>query len=442
MTLPDVGSLLQAASVSTTKASYERVGFVRSVEGLLMRVVGIQAAMGSLCTITSARGVRHAEVLGFDGGEHLLLPIAGLEGVAPGDAVHVVADHIEVPVGPACLGRVVDGLGEPIDGLGPILAPKRRIDAAPPMALERPVIDQALETSVPAIDGFLTLGRGQRVGIFAGSGVGKSTLLGTIARTSDIDVNVIALIGERGREVQEFLIDVLGQDGLARSVVVVATSDTPALVRVKAVMTALTIAESFRDAGRDVLLTMDSVTRFASAQREIGLAIGEPPTLRGYPPSFFASLPRIVERLGATTSGSITGLLTVLVEGDDLNEPVADTLRGLLDGHVVLDRALAKRGLYPAIDVLASVSRLMPRLVGPEDLEVARILRSCLAILEETRELRQVGAYQPGSDPLLDRAVAIRGHLESLLHGGGETVPMQAVRARMKSLVNDIGGLQ
>nr|HMQ23575.1 FliI/YscN family ATPase [Planctomycetota bacterium] len=333
----------------------------------------------------------------------------------------------------------VAGLGRPIDGKGPVDAPLRRIDADPPMALDRPVIEHVLETKVAAIDGFLTIGRGQRVGIFAGSGVGKSTLLGSIAKASDIDVNVIALIGERGREVQEFLLDTLGPEGLARSVVVVATSDSPALVRVKAVMTALTIAESFRDAGHDVLLTMDSVTRFAMAQREIGLAIGEPPTLRGYPPSFFATLPRIVERLGTTAKGSITGLLTVLVEGDDLNEPVADTLRGLLDGHIVLDRRLAKRGSYPAIDVLASVSRLMPRLVAADLLGVASALRASLALLEETRELRQVGAYQSGADVKLDRAVAIRAELEDLLHHGSQSLDMSTTLARMSNLARQVG---
>lgn len=448
MSLPPVSALLSRANLATASKQKERIGAVRALEGLLVRAEGVHAQVGTLCRIDSANvsayESRLAEVVGFSGGELLLLPIAGLGGIGAGDEVRALGSKLQVPVGDACLGRVLDGLGRPLDGAGPIgrdgQCPVRTVDAEAPPALSRPVIRQGLDTGIAAIDGFLTLGLGQRVGIFAGSGVGKSTLLGGIAKSSNADVNVIALVGERGREVQEFLEDVLGTEGLQRSVLIVATSDAPALVRAKATMTALTIAESFRDAGKHVLLTMDSVTRFANAQREIGLAIGEPPTLRGYPPSFFATLPRIVERLGATESGSITGLLTVLVEGDDLNEPVADTLRGLLDGHIVLDRGLAQRGSYPAISVLDSVSRLMPRLVDDGDIDAARRLRACMAILEESRELVQVGAYQHGSDPRLDAALAIRADLERLVHHGNEVTPAAETRRRMLELAQRVGG--
>ena len=449
MSLPSVTSLLSEANLAAAKTRNERIGAVHALEGLLIRVEGVHAPVGTLCRIDSgdaaASTSRLAEVVGFSGRELLLLPIAGLRGIGPGDEVRALGTRLEVPVGDACLGRVLDGLGQPLDGGGPVQlngkCTMRVVDAEAPPALSRPVIRESLETGIAAIDGFLTLGLGQRVGIFSGSGVGKSTLLGGIAKSSNADVNVIALIGERGREVQEFLEDVLGTDGLSRSVLVVATSDAPALVRAKATMTALTIAESFRDAGKHVLLTMDSVTRFANAQREIGLAIGEPPTLRGYPPSFFATLPRIVERLGATERGSITGLLTVLVEGDDLNEPVADTLRGLLDGHIVLDRSLAQRGSYPAISVLDSVSRLMPRLVGEGDVDAARRLRACMAMLEESRELVQVGAYQQGSDPRLDAALAIRADLERLVHHGSQIASAADTRARMLALAQRVGGI-
>jgi flagellum-specific ATP synthase/type III secretion protein N (ATPase) len=315
-----------------------------------------------------------------------------------------------------CLGRVLDGLGRPLDGGPELTGEEMPITAAPPAALARVPIADPVETGVAAIDGFLTCGRGQRLGIFSGSGVGKSTLLGMIAKNSDADVNVVALVGERGREVKEFIEDTLGREGMAKSVLVVATSDASPLLRFKATFTAVAVAEYFRDAGKRVLLVMDSVTRFAAAAREIGLAAGEPPTLRGYPPSLFAQLPKVVERLGVTERGSITGLFTVLVEGDDLNEPVSDTMRGLLDGHVILDRAVAARGNFPAIQVLDSVSRLMPRLLSPEQLESARELRAMLAIYEESRELIQVGAYQAGTDERLDRAIAAMPAIERILY--------------------------
>ena len=435
MNLPSVASLLGSAVPLGMAERLERVGTVDCLEGLAIRGRGVRAAVGELCKLTSAQGEGLAEVVGFEGDELVLLPIGESLGIAPGDELRATGSRLEVPAGPACLGRILDGLGRPLDGLGEIHAPYRAVDAPAPPALARPLIRKPLETGIAAIDGFLTIGVGQRMGIFAGSGVGKSTLLGSIAKASSADVNVIALVGERGREVQEFVEDVLGPEGLAKSVLVIATSDMPALLRAKATLTAITIAEAFRDEGLDVLLTMDSVTRLAAAQREIGLAAGEPPTLRGYPPSFFALLPRVVERLGVTERGSITGLLTVLVEGDDLNEPVADTLRGLLDGHIVLDRKLAHRGLFPAISVLESVSRLMPRLVEEGELDTARELRAMLAVLEESRELVQVGAYQAGSDARLDAALPIRAALEALLHHGNTSQPIAQTRAQMQQLL-------
>jgi FliI/YscN family ATPase len=321
-------------------------------------------------------------------------------------------------VGRGLLGRVIDPLGRPLDGKGAISGPTRALlaDAGSPM--DRTPVDELLETGVSAIDGLISCGKGQRIGIFAGSGVGKSTLLGMVARKARADVNVIALIGERGREVKAFTEDVLGAEGMARSVIVVATSDAAPLLRLKGPSAAISVAEAFRDEGLDVLFVMDSVTRYALASREVGLAAGEPPTLRGYPPSLFAGLPRLLERLGRWEGGSITGILTVLVEGDDLNEPVSDALRGLLDGHIVLSRAFASRGRYPPIDALASLSRLMDKVATPDHQELARDIRAMMAVLEENRDLVQVGAYRRGVDPLLDFALAKADDLRRLLHPG------------------------
>lgn len=411
-------------------------GRVVSIRGIALQVQGLRAAIGDHCVIHADAGRQPlpAEVVGFDGERAVLLALGDQQRIAPFDRVTNAHRVVEVPVGPGLLGRVVDALGRPLDGGPPIAGPTRPVGGDAPAALGRALITAPVETGVAAIDGLLTCGRGQRVGIFAGSGVGKSSLLGTIARGRAAQVNVIALIGERGREVREFVEDVLGVDGLAKSVVVVCTSDAAPMLRLKAPFTAVTIAEQFRAEGADVLFLMDSVTRFAMAVREVGLAAGEPPTLRGYPPSLFALLPRLVERLGNDERGSITGLLTVLVDGDDMNEPVADALRGYLDGHIVLSRAIAQRGRFPAIDVLASVSRLMPRVTGEDHQRRARKLRELLAHYEENRDLVQVGAYRKGTDPLLDRALDRMGAIDALLHHGAESRPVADTLQRLQQI--------
>lgn len=389
-------------------------GKVTQVIGLVAESAGPHARIGELCEIRARRsGPDHpatiAEVVGFTNCRLLLMPIGSLDGVRPGDEVVATGRTQHAPVGNALLGRIVDGFGRPMDGGPP---PDCRsaypIHARPPNPILRSRIQKPLPVGVRALDGCLTLGRGQRMGIFAGSGVGKSTLLGMIARNTAADINVIALIGERGREVRDFLEESLGTDGLARSVVVVATSDQPALVRIKAALTATAIAEYFRDQEADVMLMMDSVTRLAMAQREVGLAIGEPPATRGYTPSVFALLPQLLERAGAAASsaGTITALYTVLVEGDDMNEPIADAVRGILDGHVVLSRELAHRGHYPAIDILQSVSRVMPQVTTANHQEHAVALREIMANYRNAEDLINIGAYVDGSNPHIDRARA------------------------------------
>jgi flagellum-specific ATP synthase len=343
------------------------------------------------------------------------MPLGELTGIAPGTTVHPTGNPFKVPVGDGLLGRVIDGLGMPLDEFGDLeVAAARSANATPPDALSRPRISERVGLGVRALDTLVPCGLGQRLGIFAGSGVGKSSLLGMIARATTADVNVIALVGERGREVREFVERDLG-DALAHSVVVVATSDQPALVRIQAAFTATAIAEHFRDQGKNVMLMMDSVTRFAMAQREVGLAIGEPPATRGYTPSVFALLPRLLERAGTAPEGSITGLYTVLVDGDDMNEPIADAVRSILDGHVVLERSLAHAGHYPAIDVLQSVSRLIGEITTPEIREAGTRLRSALATYREKEDLISIGAYQPGADPLLDAAIAMRPAMDGFL---------------------------
>jgi len=355
------------------------------------------------------------EVVGFRRGKTLLMPLGDLQGIAPGTSVRSSGTPLRVPVGDELLGRVLDGLGNPIDGRpAPSAHGARSTIAPPPDPLRRPRIRDRVGLGVRALDALVPCGRGQRLGIFAGSGVGKSSLLGMIARSSGADINVIALVGERGREVREFIESDLG-DAIGRSVVVVSTSDQPALVRIRAAFTATAIAEHFRDSGRDVMLMMDSVTRFAMAQREIGLAVGEPPATRGYTPSVFALLPRLLERAGTSETGSITGLYTVLVDGDDMNEPIADAVRSILDGHIVLTRALAHAGHYPAIDVLASVSRLMNDIVAAPGRAAAQQLRAVLAALHEKEDLIAIGAYQAGADPLVDAALAHRGEIDAFL---------------------------
>jgi flagellum-specific ATP synthase len=354
------------------------------------------------------------------------MPHGDVAGIAPMQEVVALGRPFTVPVGNELLGRLLDGLGRPLDG-GPALRSRERrparIEAPDPM--RRPAIDEPLQTGVRVIDGLNTLGRGQRLGIFAGSGVGKSTLLGQITRGTDADVVVVALVGERGREVGGFVRDVLGEQGLKKSVLVVATSDRAPIERYMAPFVAVTIAEHFRDQGLSVLLVMDSVTRFALAAREIGLAAGEPPTVRGYPPSFFATVPKLVERMGRTERGSITGLLTVLVDGDDPNEPVADTLRGLLDGHIVLSREIAQSGVFPAVNVLHSLSRLMPALVDERHARASGFVRSCLAAWRDGKDLVEIGAYKPGSNPRLDTALARLEAIQAFLRQGvRETTPL------------------
>lgn len=393
-------------------------GSVARVAGLTAAVSGFSAPIGATCHINREHGPPvEAEVVALHGDETLLLPYGSLAGVRRGNRVTLARSLPTVRVGDRLLGRVIDGRGRFIDGRPPATLPHRAsLHADPTPPLDRPRIDTPLGTGIRVIDSLLTCGRGQRLGIFSGSGVGKSTLLGQMAKSSSADVNVVVLVGERGREVREFIERDLGPEGLARSIVVAATSDEPVLVRLRAAYVGTAIAEYFRDAGRDVLLMMDSVTRFATAQREIGLAAGEPPATRGYPPSVFALLPRLLERSGRTDRGSITGLYTVLVEADDNNEPIADAVRGILDGHIVLSRRLAERAHWPAIDVLSSISRSMKDVVPREQVQAADSVKRLLAAYRQSEELISIGAYQAGSNPLVDTAIRLRENLDRHLH--------------------------
>ena len=411
------------------------VGSVTRVVGLTIECRGLVVGLGELCSVRSSHTNSSvlAETIGFREGTTILMPVEEAVDLAPGSTVHPLRKKLSISCSNAMLGRVVDALGNPMDGGPPlprgVLTPVFR---PAPNPLDRKNIDKPLISGISALDGILTMGTGQRMGIFAGSGVGKSTLMGTIARDSSADVNVIALIGERGREVKEFIEKVLGPEGLARSVVVVATSDATPILRMKGAFTATSIAEFFRDQGKDVMLMMDSITRLANATREIGLAAGEPPTVKGYPPSFFSTMPKIVERMGQLEHGSITGLLTVLVDADDMNEPVADTMRGLLDGHVVLSRKIASRGQYPAIDILESVSRVMDAVVPEDHVALAHRFRGILATYEESRDLISVGAYRSGSDPKVDEAIAKYPKIMELLkQSGKESRSMDETRLRL-----------
>lgn len=392
-------------------------GRVSEVVGLTIESIGPATNIGELCFIQPSNGPHiPAEVVGFRNQKVLLMPLSELTGVRPGSLVTATGAPLTVPVSEALLGRVLDGLGYPMDGKGPVPITKQlSVQGNIPKPLERQRIKSPLSVGVRAIDGLLTCGRGQRIGVFAGSGVGKSTLLGMMARNTEADVNVIALIGERGREVREFLERDLGPDGMARSVVVVATSDQPALVRIKGALVATTIAEFFRDLGLDVLFVMDSVTRLALAQREVGLATGEPPATRGYTPSVFALLPRVLERTGPGSFGTITAFYTVLVEGDDMNEPVSDTVRGILDGHIVLNRALAEKNHYPAIDVLASVSRLMTEVASDKHRAWAAKVRAAMATYADAEDLINIGAYAAGSNPQIDAAIRLQPDITAFL---------------------------
>ncbi len=386
-------------------------GRVTRVVGLVLEATGLEAGLGALCRVTSHSRDRSvlAEVVGFHQSGVLLMPLGEMDGLHQGSIVQPLGRSFGVDVGPSLLGRVLNGLGHPIDGKGKLdVVDRVPLSAEPPNPLERQTIDRPLETGVRAIDGLLTIGRGQRVGIFAGSGVGKSTLLGMIARQARADVNVIALLGERGREVREFLDNSLGAEGLARSVVIVATGDQAALIRARGALVATAIAEYFRDQGKQVLLMVDSVTRVAMAWREIGLATGEPPTTKGYPPSVFANLPRLLERAGNGSKGGITGIYTVLVDGDDFNEPVADAARSILDGHLVLTRKLAAQNHFPSIDILESKSRVRDAIVNRAQQDAAGQVQRLEAAYREKEDLIMVGAYQKGSDRYADAAVAHR----------------------------------
>ena len=398
---------------SLERADLTRVnGRVEQIVGLVIESTGPSASVGEACWITPATGGGApilAEVVGFRQNRVLLMPLGDMRGLGPGSEVVKTGESFKISVGDALLGRVIDGMGMPLDGKGPLgsLSQAYPIHQDPPPAMERRRISLPVATGVRAIDALLTLGEGQRLGIFSGSGVGKSTLLGMIACNTEADINVIALVGERGREVRDFLERDLGEKGLARSVVVIATSDQPSLIRIQAALVATAVAEYFRDQGKRVMLMMDSITRFAMAQREVGLAIGEPPTTKGYTPSVFALLPKILERAGTTShQGSITGIYTILVEADDMNEPVADACRSILDGHVVLSRDLAAQNHYPAIDVLNSVSRVMRDIVKPEQLQAASNIRSMLATYKSVEDLIAIGAYVKGNNPKVDQAVA------------------------------------
>ncbi|NLO10761.1 MAG: flagellar protein export ATPase FliI [Clostridiales bacterium] len=389
------------------KSYHTEIGKVIKMVGLTMEATGPTSNLNDLCYITTeAKEKKLAEVVGFRDNRILLMPYDDMTGVGIGSMVENSGGSFRVPVGEELLGRTIDGLGNPIDGSHVSCKAFYEAESAPPDPLKRKIIDEVLPLGVKAVDSMLTVGKGQRIGIFAGSGVGKSTLLGMFARNTKADINVIALIGERGREVREFIERDLGEEGLRRSVVVVATSDKPALIRKKAAKTATAIAEYFRDQGKDVLLMMDSLTRFSMAQREIGLASGEPPVSRGYTPSVYTEMPKLLERAGNSDKGSITGLYTVLVDGDDFNEPISDTARSILDGHIMLSRKMAHKNHYPAIDILQSISRIMSSIVTDDHKEAAGKLKNVLATYQEVEDLINIGAYKNGSNPDIDYAIS------------------------------------
>ncbi len=413
-------------------------GRVRRVTGLVVETTRLPLPVGSLCNIFSriSRSAVEAEIVGFRENATLMMPLGEMRGIGPGDRVEVVTTEQVVPVGDHLLGRILDGMGRPMDGKGPITATATYpIYADPPDSITRPRISEVLSTGVRCIDGFITVGKGQRIGIMAGSGVGKSTLMGMISRYSNAQVAVISLVGERGREVNDFIERDLGPEGMKRSVVVIATSDQPDPVKVKCPFVATAIAEYFRDQGADVTLLMDTITRMCMAQRNIGGSIGEVAASKGYTPSTFALMPRLLERAGRSPSGSITGFYTVLVEGDDMNEPIADTARGILDGHIVLSRKMAHRNHYPAIDVLESISRVQSDIVPKDILQASRRLRQCLATYKEAEELINIGAYTPGSNPEIDKARNVIADINGILQQEREDpTPFETTVKRVKDV--------
>ncbi len=413
-------------------------GTVKRVAGLVVESNGPAIPIGSLCKIESpnTEATMFAEVVGFQENSIFLMPLGSIHGITPGSIVTSTGEQLRVPVGELLLGRVLDGLGNPIDNKGAIISTLTRpLYSPPPATLDRQRFTDPLYTGIKAIDTMCTCGQGQRIGIFSGSGVGKSVMMGMIARGTSADVTVIGLIGERSREVKEFIESDLSEEGLARSVVVAVTSDEPALIRLKGILTATTIAEYYRDQGKSVLLLIDSLTRVAMAQREIGLSIGEPPATKGYPPSVFAMLPKILERSGPGKTGSITGLYTVLVEGDDFNEPIADAVRSVLDGHVVLSRQLATKNQYPAVDVLDSVSRLMVHVATPEQKKAAGEIKELMSIYREAEDLINIGAYVKGSSPKIDHSIACIDKINDFLKQGiDEIIDAQEAISQMQGL--------
>jgi len=437
--LHDLTRLMESELASA--AMLTRTGKVTEVVGTLMRVSGLDARLGELCEVLDDDGsvLQMAEVVGFAGGRSILSPFGSILGVRGGTRVVGLGKVLSVPVGDALLGRVIDSLGRPIDGKGPVHTTEfRPVFALPPTPMEREMIERPLPTGVKIIDGLITLGEGQRMGIFAPAGVGKSTLMGMLARGTQCDVSVIALIGERGREVREFIEIIMGEEGMARSVVVCATSDRSSSERAKAAHVATAVAEYYRDQGLKVLLMMDSLTRFARAQREIGLAAGEPPARRGFPPSVFAEIPRLLERAGMGAKGSITALYTVLYEDESGNDPISEEVRGILDGHMILSRKIAARNQYPAIDVLGSLSRVMSQIVPRQHQAAAGKLRKLMAKYDEIEPLIQMGEYKPGNDPVADEAVQKQEAIRAFLCQ--ETDDLWAFERSLNTLVQVAGG--
>ncbi|MDP6684356.1 MAG: flagellar protein export ATPase FliI [Candidatus Marinimicrobia bacterium] len=411
------GSILDSIDVMDTVSTEGRIS---QIIGLVIEASGLEGSLGELCSIrTKDNRTIQAEIVGFKGDKVLMMPFGEIMGISPGSPVSVNPQPMNIQVGDQLLGRVLDGMGNPIDGKGPINGSERQpVYNVPPNPLDRQRITEVISTGIRSIDGFLTLGKGQRIGIFSGSGIGKSILLGMISRFTSAEVNVIALIGERGREVREFIERDLGPEGLKRSVVIVATSDQSAMVRIKASLIATAIAEYYRDQGKNVMFMMDSLTRVALAQREIGLAVGEPPTTKGFTPSVFSFLPRLLERTGAGEKGSITGLYSVLVEGDDMDDPVSDTARSILDGHIILSRKLSTKGHYPAVDVLDSVSRLFQDITDEKHYKSAGELIELLSEYREAEDMLSIGAYAKGSNPKVDRALLFKSKIDEFLRQG------------------------